>query len=189
MEARYGFENYPSSIPIAKPTSGFNRVSTMSDSKEVHAPLILRRQAALAFGSALRSARVDRGVSQMNLAAFSDLDPTYVSLLERGHRAPSFIVIIRLADALNVSSVQLFAAGVARLPGSAHVKARAIYRLAYRLPDGQLVETDGVYSDFVVAMRSAERQNIMRRISGDPELTHLVEYLRTNDIDLAGRTP
>lgn len=189
VEARHGFENYASSIPIGKPVSDFDRVPAMSNSKEVPAPSILRRQAALAFGSALRSARLDRGISQMNLAASSDLDPTYVSLMERGHRVPSFIVIIRLADALDISPVQLFAEGVARLPGTAPVDAKTVYRLASQLADGQLVEAEAVYSDFVAAMRSAELENITRRKSADPEITHLVKYLRTNAIDLGKRIP
>jgi transcriptional regulator with XRE-family HTH domain len=160
-----------------------------NNKKAAPAPSTLRRQAALAFGSALRAVRIDRGVSQMNLAASSALDPTYVSLMERGHRVPSFIVIVRLADALNVSPIQLFADGVARLPRTAPVETKVVYGLARILPNGHLVELEGVYSDFVAAMRNAQLQNIMRRKTGNPEITHVVEYLRTNAVDLGTRTP
>lgn len=155
----------------------------------MRAPPISRQQAALAFGGALRCARTDRGVSQMSLAASSDLDPTFISLLERGRRVPSFIVIIRLADALNVSPIRLFAEGVARIPEIASVETRAVYRLAHQVADGRLVEAAGIYSDCVAAISSAERQNAVRRKSGGPELTHLIEYMPTNTVELSGVSP
>jgi transcriptional regulator with XRE-family HTH domain len=122
----------------------------------------------------------------MSLAASSDLDPTFISLLERGRRVPSFIVIIRLADALKLSPVRLFAEGVVRIPEITSVEARAVYRLAHQMSDGRLVEAEGVYFDCVAAIRSAELQNAVRRKSGGPELTHLVEYIRTNTVELSG---
>lgn len=217
VEARHGFENYASSMQIGTALSDLHRTALAdagsesrlidpvqrasplnplsgapamsSNKRETPAPSTLRRQAALAFGSALRAVRLNRGISQMNLAASSALDPTYVSLMERGHRVPSFIVIVRLADALNVSPVQLFADGVARLSSAAPFEAEAVYRLACLLPNGQIIELEGVYSDFFAAMRNAQLQNIMRRKSGNPEITHVVEYLRTNVVDLATRTP
>lgn len=155
----------------------------------MRAPSINRQQAALAFGSALRSARTDQGVSQMSLATSSDLDPTFISLLERGRRVPSFIVIIRLADALKVSPIRLFAEGVARIPEIPSVEARTVYRVAHQMSDGRLVEAQGVYSDCVVAIRSAELQNAVRRKSGGPELSHLVEYMQTNTVELSGGSP
>lgn len=57
-----------------------------------------------AFGLVLRQVRVGRGISQENLAARSDLDRTYVSLLERGRRQPSLLTILRISDALNVEA-------------------------------------------------------------------------------------
>jgi hypothetical protein len=74
-----------------------------------------RRDAARAFGQALRAARLACGVSQEQLAEAGDFDRTYPSLLERGLRTPTFFVICRLAEGLNTDPVALFRDAVARL--------------------------------------------------------------------------
>jgi ribosome-binding protein aMBF1 (putative translation factor) len=74
-----------------------------------------RRDAARAFGQTLRAARLERGISQEQLAEASELDRTYPSLLERGLRTPTFFVIVRLAEGLNTDPVALFRDAVARL--------------------------------------------------------------------------
>ncbi len=55
-----------------------------------------------AFGLALKRLRNDKGLSQEQLAAKSNLHRTYVSLLERGQKSPSLTTIYRLAQALEV---------------------------------------------------------------------------------------
>lgn len=55
------------------------------------------------FGVILRELREKRGLSQAELGADTDLDRTYISLLERGLRQPSLTTIFELAKALNVS--------------------------------------------------------------------------------------
>ncbi|WP_083490012.1 helix-turn-helix domain-containing protein [Stenotrophomonas daejeonensis] len=55
-----------------------------------------------AFGEALREVRAGRGLSQQDLALESELDRTYISLLERGLRQPTITTLIALADALDV---------------------------------------------------------------------------------------
>ena len=74
-----------------------------------------RRQAARAFGQALRAARKERGITQEQLAETGDFDRTYPSLLERGLRTPTFFVILSLAESLNIDAVALFTDAVARL--------------------------------------------------------------------------
>jgi transcriptional regulator with XRE-family HTH domain len=74
-----------------------------------------RRQAARAFGQALRAARLSRGISQEQLAEKGDFDRTYPSLLERGLRTPTFFVIVSLAEGLNTDPVALFTDAVNRL--------------------------------------------------------------------------
>ena len=155
-------------------------MSALSRRRIVREPSVSRDRAAIAFGNALRFVRAERGVSQMNLAVLSDLDPSYVSLLERGHRVPSFIVVIRLADALEMTPVRLFAEGVVRLSESSNAEVQAVYRLAFLGPDGQLIEVEGLYSSFSVATQSALLQNVGRRNAGESEFTHLVEYIRTS---------
>lgn len=143
-----------------------------------------RRQAACAFGAALRSARRDHEISQMNLAAAGDFDPTYVSLLERGLRVPSFIAIIRLAEALQMSPVRLFANGVARLASDNLGGAPTLYRLACQPHPDRLNEAREVYLDLEAVVSSLELENIARRSAGQPELTHAVEYVCAGCIKL-----
>lgn len=56
----------------------------------------------VAFGRLLKELREDRGLSQAQLALESELDQTFVSLLERGRRQPSLITLFALCDALGV---------------------------------------------------------------------------------------
>ena len=68
----------------------------------------LRRRGAVAFGQALRSMRTEQGLTQEMLALRCRFDRTYLSLLEGGHRNPTFTMIVKLSHALNVEPVRLF---------------------------------------------------------------------------------
>jgi transcriptional regulator with XRE-family HTH domain len=59
------------------------------------------------FGKALKMLRKDRGYSQEELAARSNLHRTYISLLERGQKSPSLATICRVAKALEVKPHEL----------------------------------------------------------------------------------
>jgi len=74
-----------------------------------------RRGIARAFGAALRAARQAQGVSQDELAERADLDRTYPSLIERGKRAPTLYMVLRLADTLEIPPERLVTETVARL--------------------------------------------------------------------------
>jgi transcriptional regulator with XRE-family HTH domain len=158
--------------PISPDISGRNARSYLST----------RRQAALAFGAALRTARLDHAVSQMALAAAGDFDPTSVSLLERGRRAPTFLTIVRLADGLQMSPVHLFADALARLRGNGAGGAVMLYRPAHVLPDGQLVEIEVSCRGLNSANSALDLANAVRRANGIPQLTHVAEYVRAGVI-------
>ena len=59
------------------------------------------------FGKILKELRITKGFSQEILANESDLDRTYISLLERGLRQPTISVLFKLASALEVSPSQI----------------------------------------------------------------------------------
>ena len=59
------------------------------------------------FGVVIRGRRLKAGLSQEALAHAAGLHPTYVSLLERGKRAATIVVVERLARALGTSMVDL----------------------------------------------------------------------------------
>ena len=58
-----------------------------------------------AFGQVLKELRNERGLSQQQLAFDSDLDRTYISLLERGLRLPTLGTVFRIANALNLRMI------------------------------------------------------------------------------------
>jgi transcriptional regulator with XRE-family HTH domain len=62
-----------------------------------------------AFKHVLKRLRKSSGLSQESLAEECGIDRTYVSLLERGLRQPSLLMLIRLCRPLKVSLVELAA--------------------------------------------------------------------------------
>ncbi|HGM5142511.1 helix-turn-helix domain-containing protein [Stenotrophomonas maltophilia] len=61
----------------------------------------------IAFGQVLREVRSSQGMSQQSLALNSDLDRTYVSLLERGLRQPTLTTIYALSRTLHIDPAHL----------------------------------------------------------------------------------
>jgi transcriptional regulator with XRE-family HTH domain len=53
--------------------------------------------------------REKKGISQEQLAFLSEVDRTFISLLERGQRQPSLTSVIRIARALDVNASEVVA--------------------------------------------------------------------------------
>lgn len=60
------------------------------------------------FGKNLKTQREAKGLTQEKLAEKAELDPTYISGIERGVRNPSLLSIIRIAKALGTEAASLF---------------------------------------------------------------------------------
>ena len=60
-----------------------------------------------AFGQVILQKRREKNLSQVDLAVASDLDRTFISRLENGHRAPGLETILQLAYGLEISSAEL----------------------------------------------------------------------------------
>lgn len=56
----------------------------------------------LSFAKVLKSVRIKRKMSQEELAFRSDLDRTYISMLERGIHQPTITSLFALSKALNM---------------------------------------------------------------------------------------
>ena len=56
-----------------------------------------RHRSLTAFGLAVRRAREEKGFTQERLAERADLDPTYISGIERGVRNASLLSLVRVA--------------------------------------------------------------------------------------------
>ena len=60
-----------------------------------------------AFGLVLKQARTEKTLSQEQLASLSNLDRTYISLMERGIRNPTLETIFAIAFALELMPSEL----------------------------------------------------------------------------------
>lgn len=69
-----------------------------------------------AFGQVLREKRIERKLSQEQLALGAGIDRTFVSLLESGLRQPTLKTLFALAKALRTSPSELIAAVEVRKP-------------------------------------------------------------------------
>jgi len=59
------------------------------------------------LGARIKSARQKRGFTQEALAELCNFDRTYISLLERGLRNPSYVNLLRLAKGLGTRPADL----------------------------------------------------------------------------------
>ena len=61
----------------------------------------------VAFGIVLKKYRKNKSLSQEKLSEASDLDRTYISLLERGQRQPSLKTILSISKVLGTTATEL----------------------------------------------------------------------------------
>jgi transcriptional regulator with XRE-family HTH domain len=65
--------------------------------------MAIRHPVLTSLGKNVRRTRERKSLTQEQLAAKADLDPTYISGIERGVRNPSILSIARIATALGVT--------------------------------------------------------------------------------------
>lgn len=70
----------------------------------------------VAFGARIRELRLQRELTQEDLAAHCGLFRTYMSRIETGNANPTLTMICALADALGVTVADLFPAGTTPRP-------------------------------------------------------------------------
>ena len=58
---------------------------------------------AIAFGKAVRERRLQIGISQEELANRAQVERSHMGKIERGEHMPNFVLILRLANALQIS--------------------------------------------------------------------------------------
>ena len=62
---------------------------------------------ALAFGSALRAARMQNGLAQEDLAHTAGVERSHVGKIERGEHMPTMAIALKLAHALDMNLAEL----------------------------------------------------------------------------------
>lgn len=60
------------------------------------------------LGRAIQLIRAARGMTTVDLAALTGMSPSYLSLVDRGLRSPSMSALETIAQALEISTAQLF---------------------------------------------------------------------------------
>ncbi len=61
------------------------------------------------LGDELRQARLEANLTQEQLAFEAELDRTYISHLENGHKSPTVEVLFRIAAALGIPASEILA--------------------------------------------------------------------------------
>src|SRR5713226_5614100 len=84
------------------------------------------------YSKALKVARAITGLQQKELAERSGLDPSHISLIEKGRRKPSIEAVTRLCNALQIPD-HLFTLLAAEPQDLAHVSPDELSRIAASL--------------------------------------------------------
>ncbi len=66
------------------------------------------REILLNFGNKLRYYRRAKGYSQEKLASIANIHRTYIGMLERAEKNPTLLMMIKLANALEMEVKNLF---------------------------------------------------------------------------------
>jgi len=64
---------------------------------------------AQAFGNAVRTARLARGIAQEELAALAGIERSHMGKMERGEHLPTLALILKVTNALKMSAAELMA--------------------------------------------------------------------------------
>jgi len=56
----------------------------------------------------IKSTRINKGVSQMELSLRSDMSQSFIANIEKGKKQPSVLTLIRIANALEVNPQDFF---------------------------------------------------------------------------------
>tara|TARA_R110001592_G_scaffold240595_1_gene500633 strand:+ start:395 stop:616 length:222 start_codon:yes stop_codon:yes gene_type:complete len=56
----------------------------------------------IAFGKTLKNLRIGKGFTQEKLAELSNLDVSFISMLENGKRQPTLATIFNISEALKI---------------------------------------------------------------------------------------
>lgn len=68
---------------------------------------LVKRDLKQAFGSVIKELREEKGLSQQELADYSEVDRTYISDLERGLYFPTLNTIYKLSEILKLQPHKL----------------------------------------------------------------------------------
>ncbi len=67
-----------------------------------------QKSASFNFGQRIRALRVQRGLSQEELALRAGITPAYLGMVERGEKNPTLLTVEKVCNALGISLEQCF---------------------------------------------------------------------------------
>ena len=150
------------------------------------------RRAHEAFGERLRRLRREAGLTQRQLAG-SDLHPSYVSLLEAGHRTPTADALAVLAARLGVSTRDLSGDGVPGLeaPLALAEAALGLGRPAEAVdllsPFSAAWSSDAIVADPLLVRAALGHATALERVGRLDDAVRVLERLRALDVQAPGR--
>ena len=77
---------------------------------------------ALAFGQAVRAARMEQGMAQEELAASAEIERSHMGKIERGEHMPTLALILKIAIALKISAADLMVATESNLRAASKLR-------------------------------------------------------------------
>lgn len=65
--------------------------------------MLKKNEELILLGQKIKTIRIDKKLSQEQLASKCDFDRTYISMLERGKRNPSYLNLLKLCNGLEIT--------------------------------------------------------------------------------------
>lgn len=84
----------------------------------------------MAFGQAVRAARVAQAIAQDEFAALAGISRSHMGKIERGEHVPTLPLILKISMALKISAAELIAATESNLRNPTEAGDRAFRRAA-----------------------------------------------------------
>ncbi len=63
----------------------------------------MQKENLIKLGTLIRTKRIQRNLTQIELANQAKVDRNYIGMLERGERNPSYLSLLKIASGLNLS--------------------------------------------------------------------------------------
>lgn len=95
------------------------------------------------LGEKLRFYRIERELSQEQLAFKSQLTPSYIGQIERGEKSPTIKTLDKLITALDISYQDIFDL---EFPSTSIVSNSVIEKITYHLSNRSLEEQEAIYN-------------------------------------------
>ncbi len=67
----------------------------------------MKEDGLVKLGQCIKTKRIEKGLTQFQLATLAGVDRNYIGMLERGERNPSYLSLLKIATGLKISVAEL----------------------------------------------------------------------------------